>query len=86
MSYENLETKYKATWFIDPPYIDGGKCYKFNKIDYVKLAEWCKSLNGFAIVCENSNAKWLDFQHLTDNVGQIKTKSEGIWIGENNVL
>ncbi len=36
---DNIE----ATYFIDPPYKDGGHAYAKNKINYLHLAEWCKS-------------------------------------------
>lgn len=55
------------TFFIDPPY-EGkpGLSYRFgsNKLDYSKVATFCKSLNGQIIVCESTKANWLDFQPL----------------------
>lgn len=62
-SYEELEN-IKATWFIDPPYQFGGSAYKENKIDFIKLANWCKSREGQIIVCENTKADWLPFKPL----------------------
>jgi len=55
-----------ATWFIDPPYIDKGKYYKFGskKINYNHLSEWCRSLNGQVIVCEQKGADWLPFREF----------------------
>jgi site-specific DNA-adenine methylase len=81
-SYENLLDDFKATWFIDPPYFDGGKHYKFNKIVYEKLAEWCKTRLGLIIVCENTSATWLNFEHLIFNQGSVNNKSEGCFIKE----
>jgi site-specific DNA-adenine methylase len=56
----------KATWFIDPPYQYGGQYYRHgNKnIDFVKLADWCRSRQGQVIVCENSKADWMSFKPL----------------------
>ncbi len=38
----------KATWFIDPPYVIGGKYYKYGSkdIDYTSLGDWCKQRQG----------------------------------------
>jgi 16S rRNA G966 N2-methylase RsmD len=57
----------KATWFIDPPYQgNGGKYYKHGNKDmnYDELREWITSREGQVIVCENSEAEWLDFKPL----------------------
>lgn len=60
----SLVENYKATWFIDPPYILAGNHYKHGSksIDFVELSRWCKSRIGQTIVCENEGAEWLDFQ------------------------
>ncbi len=54
----------RATWFIDPPYVDAGKYYRFgsDKLDYRNLALWCRSRNGQTTVCENVGATWLPFR------------------------
>lgn len=51
-----------ATWFIDPPYQQGGNQYKFGSrlINYNELAKWCIERKGQAIVCENTNSNWLE--------------------------
>jgi len=72
---ENIE----ATWYIDPPYQKGGERYIKNHIDYVQLAEWCKSRKGQVIVCENGDADWLDFEFLSSLQGQKKKTNELIW-------
>lgn len=77
----------KITYFIDPPYQGrGGKWYKseFNNknIDYIKLAEWCKSLKGQVIVCENSEATWLPFKPLVELKGQLHNTEEVIYYQE----
>jgi site-specific DNA-adenine methylase len=58
----------QATWYIDPPYCKEGKAYRFGAttIDYKALAEWCRSLHGQVIVCEQEGADWLPFKpHVT---------------------
>ena len=72
----------KATWFIDPPYVEGGQYYpKSNKfLDYNKLSEWCKSRKGQLIVCENNNADWLPFVDLKSYWGGIKKSKEKVYI------
>lgn len=69
----------QATWFIDPPYQFGGKFYPEHNINYPDLAKWCKSRKGQVIVCENSQATWLDFKPLAINTGQRKTTTEMMW-------
>jgi hypothetical protein len=69
----------EATWFIDPPYQNGGQYYVHNKINYSELADWCKSRKGQVIVCENSSASWLKFKPLCETWGQKKTSKELVW-------
>jgi hypothetical protein len=80
--YKNLPN-IEATWFIDPPYQNGGKYYKENNINYLELTEWCKSRKGQVIVCENTSANWLDFKPLVKNNGQRKKTMEAIKIFHN---
>lgn len=56
----------KATWFVDPPYQNAGKCYRFGSsaIDFNALGVWCKSRQGRVVVCENEGADWLPFKTL----------------------
>ena len=55
----------EATWFIDPPYCGpAGRYYKYNKIDYEDLADWCRTRKGQVIVCEGAGAEWLPFRPL----------------------
>jgi hypothetical protein len=56
-----------ATWFIDPPYQRAGKFYRHGSadIDYIALADWCRSRPGQQIVCEADDADWLPFTPLT---------------------
>jgi hypothetical protein len=59
----SLAPNKKATWFIDPPYQLAGKSYIHGPsgLDYVALANWCRTRTGQVIVCENEGASWLPF-------------------------
>ena len=65
-SYDEIPN-YRATWFVDPPYQDKGRYYRYgsSQIDYAHLAEWCLSRSGQKIVCENEVATWLPFAPFT---------------------
>lgn len=76
--YKNLPD-IEATWFIDPPYQFGGEHYSVNGIDYLELAEWCKTRKGQVIVCENTKADWLPFTALTEIQGQRVKTVEAVW-------
>jgi len=72
----------EATWFIDPPYQFGGHKYKHSNkhIDYLELAEWCKSRNGQSIVCENTKSDWLPFTPFKKIQGGANTNTmEVMW-------
>lgn len=71
----------EATWFIDPPYANGGEYYACgaNLIDFPALADWCKSRKGQIIVCENTKATWLPFKPVTRMTGTMFTTTEAIW-------
>ena len=57
----------KAHWFIDPPYNNkAGSHYRHSDIDYRHLSEFCQSRDGVAVVCENTGANWLPFEHFVD--------------------
>lgn len=80
-SYEDLENQ-NATWFIDPPYQYGGEHYReSNKnLDFLSLANWCKSRLGQVIVCENTKANWMDFKPIIQIQGTLQTfTTEAIW-------
>lgn len=53
----------QATWFVDPPYQQAGNLYSCSAkdIDFQALADWCRSLEGQTLVCENAGADWLPF-------------------------
>lgn len=69
----------QATWFIDPPYQNGGYKYKHNQIDYIALAQWCRGRKGQVIVCENTTSDWMDFKPLKQMRGVQFTRTEAMW-------
>jgi hypothetical protein len=70
----------RATWLIDPPYCGAaGRHYVFSEIDYSKLAAWCKSRDGQAIVCEQQDARWLPFRPFCDAKTSRGSIKEVIW-------
>lgn len=64
-SYENLPDT-DACWFIDPPYIKTGQCYRngSQNIDYKFLSTWIHSRSGQVMACEADSADWLPFSPL----------------------
>ncbi len=72
----------EAHWHIDPPYRDnshGHQEYKGEPLDYVALAEWCKSRQGTVTVHEQQGADWLPFRTLdasarTSSISTTKTQ------------
>lgn len=85
LSYESIDVESLGccTWFVDPPYHRNGKLYIKNKIDYEHLADWCKSLPGQVIVCEEEGANWLPFCHQIDvqstPIKGVSTSREVYW-------
>lgn len=78
--YRDIENQ-EATWFIDPPYVNGGIYYRHNNksIDFEELGEWCKSREGQVIVCENTKSDWMDFKPLKRMKGSLHVTTEAIW-------
>ena len=62
-SYEDAPD-IEATWFVDPPYVQGGHRYPHHDIDREDLARWCRSRRGALIVCEGDGGDWLPFEPL----------------------
>lgn len=60
----------RATWFIDPPYFDGGVHYSKSKINYPILGEWIMNRSGQIIACEGgcSPPDYLPFINLPKKV------------------
>lgn len=78
-NYDSIENKI-ATWFIDPPYQNGGNAYIHYKINYEYLSSFCNDRDGQAIVCENTKANWMDFKPLKLSRGVNGTHTtEAIW-------
>jgi site-specific DNA-adenine methylase len=72
----------EATWYIDPPYQgNGGQYYKHGNggFDYDILRNWVLERQGQIIVCENSEADWMDFKPLVDIQGQKHKTKEVIF-------
>lgn len=85
--YSELPDDTKATWFIDPPYEQKGKFYKFNKIDFKHLGAWCESRKGQVFVCENDGADWLPFAAFKKTRGmngkhRTGISNESLWAKE----
>jgi hypothetical protein len=62
-SYEDADNG-EATWFVDPPYGEMGKHYRFKFSDFAALGPWCQARQGQVIVCEGAGASWLPFHEL----------------------
>jgi hypothetical protein len=65
-SYEKQPVRV-ATHFVDPPYralVDNYRKTKGVVIDFPALGDWCQSLPGQVIVCEQEGATWLPFRYL----------------------
>jgi hypothetical protein len=60
-SWENAPDV-EAHWFIDPPYQQAGRSYRFHEVDYRALAQWAQNRKGFVQVCESDAADWLPFE------------------------
>lgn len=54
----------RATWFVDPPYVEAGRYYRFREVDYADVASFVRSRGGLVIACEHEGAKWLPFKPL----------------------
>lgn len=89
LSYKDISEPVRdfpgITWHIDPPYQKQGVAYrKSSKALFYDgeggLGEWCQSLKGEVMVCENAGALWLPFEPFLDmhNTQKVVTK-EVIW-------
>ncbi|TXH56519.1 MAG: hypothetical protein E6Q97_06195 [Desulfurellales bacterium] len=86
--YQTIE-RIDATWFVDPPYQDAGKHYRFgaNRIDFAKLGQWCQVLPGQVIVCENEGATWLPFVNIasTKTARKGHRSKEAYWLNDSAI-
>jgi len=66
-SYADIPEQ-RATYFVDPPYQEMGRHYRFNQIDFEHLGSWCqeRARDGQVIACEAEGAKWLPFIGLRE--------------------
>jgi hypothetical protein len=71
----------EATWFIDPPYQQVSKGYRFGAgtIDYNELSEWCRTRKGQVIVCEQQGADWLPFQPFHNHTAVNNQPTREVW-------
>jgi site-specific DNA-adenine methylase len=89
-SYESVPNE-KATWFIDPPYVEAGKHYRYSFNDYKNLASFCEDRRGLTIVCEAEGAQWLPFLSLGMVRGQARKHfrkedfyGEVVWVHDDD--
>ncbi len=91
-SYRQIPLGAEAHWHVDPPYNnDAGSRYPYHDIDFIHLAEWCRSLPGAVDVCENVGATWLPFKPLYEVVSTRGRRSgaysqEAVWRNEDLML
>ena len=72
-----------ATWFVDPPYQEAGKYYRYSSIDYADLEQWCRSRTGQTMVCENQGADWLPFRPFSTIKARKGMSVEVLWAPNN---
>lgn len=77
--HEHFWRDAEVTRFIDPPYVDKGRYYRFHTVDYAALGEWASTLPGNVIVCEQAGADWLPFEPLAEIKSTRGTSSEVVW-------
>jgi hypothetical protein len=77
----------EGTWFVDPPYQTMGRHYPHGSrgIDYAALGSWCRARRGQVIVCENTGAEWLPFEHFINAKGTRGASREAIWLNEEGI-
>ena len=68
-----------ATYFVDPPYVDKGRYYRYSSVDYHRLGVWCRWCPR-AIVCEQAGADWLPFEPLATIKSTKGTSAEAVWL------
>jgi len=92
LGYRDIpETGAQATWYVDPPYQQAGKHYRHSagEIDFCHLADWCRSRLGQVVVCENTGANWLPFEHFANFSANARggynhsRTAEAIWLSSS---
>lgn len=80
----SLAPDIEATWFIDPPYVVGGRNYTHSKVDRVRLAWFALFRRGQTIVCDSDGADWLPFRPFGETAGMGGKRSrEAIWTSDD---
>lgn len=77
-SWEQLRLRSPATVFVDPPYVEKGRYYRYRDVDYAALGAWASSLPD-AIVCEQAGADWLPFRPLATIKSTRGTSAEVVY-------
>jgi hypothetical protein len=72
-----------ATYFVDPPYVDKGRHYRFGRVDHGAIGSWVLGLPGTVIVCEQAGATWLPFEPLATIKSTRGTSAEVVYVKEN---
>jgi site-specific DNA-adenine methylase len=79
-SYEDAPRDPEALYFVDPPYVDKGRYYRFRDVDHHQVGVWAKDLPGDVVVCEQQGATWLPFEPLA-SIKSTRGRSEEVaWI------
>lgn len=84
-SYDSIPN-YDATWYVDPPYVDKGRYYRYHDVDRDALATWCQGLKGQVIVCEQEGADWLPFRPLATIKSTKGTSVEVVWTAGDQLV
>lgn len=79
--YRQSPSRGDVTYFVDPPYTDKGRYYRYSEVDYLSLASWVKVQRGQIIVCEQDGADWLPFQPLATIKSSRGTSQEVVYLG-----
>jgi site-specific DNA-adenine methylase len=79
-SYAAIDPRQHAMWFVDPPYVDKGRYYRYRDVDYAHLGAWCRQLAGRVIACEQTGATWLPFEPLAVIKSTRGTSAEAVWL------
>lgn len=85
-----LQTDYRtapdieATWMIDAPYVQMGRYYRRNDINYTLLGAWCLARRGQVIVTEDVSATWLPFEPLPITKSAFGFSHEAVWLNERS--
>lgn len=76
-SYEDAPRDTEALYFVDPPYVEKGRHYRFGKVDHDQVGAWAKDLPGDIVVCEQAGATWLPFEPVA-SIKSTRGRSEEV--------